>query len=117
VTYHDDEGLYPAKLAHVGRGGPLHVSHSDTIPEMAPFRDALTQAWMSKGLNLTDDIYSGEMHGLVKCMNTIYKGFRSSSYVFVEGKPNITILSSMHSKQLVIEDNVGEGCHGYWTQR
>lgn len=49
------------------------------------------------------------MHGLTKCMNSIYKGFRSSSYVFVEGKPNVTILSSTLSKQLVIEGNVAKG--------
>ena len=42
-------------------------------------------------------------------MNSIYKGFRSSIYVFVEGKPNVTILSSMHSKNLVIEDNIAKG--------
>jgi choline dehydrogenase len=64
---------------------------------------------VSKGEKLTDDIYSGSMHGLTKCMNTIYKGFRSSSYVFVEGKPNITILSSAHSKKLEIENGVASG--------
>jgi len=89
--------------------GPLHVSHSDMIPELEPFRTALSQAWVSKGERLTEDIYKGEMHGLVKCMNTIYKGFRSSSYVFVEGKSNITILSSTHSKNLVIESGVAKG--------
>jgi choline dehydrogenase len=76
---------------------------------MEPFRNALSKAWVSKGQKLTDDIYSGEMHGLVKCMSTIYKGFRSSSYVFVEGKPNITILSSTHSKKLIIEGDVATG--------
>jgi choline dehydrogenase len=89
--------------------GPLHISHSDLVPEMAPFRDALTKAWVSKGEKLTDDIYSGTMRGLVKCMNSIYKGFRSSSYVFVEGKPNITVLSSTHSKNLVIKDGAVTG--------
>lgn len=54
--------------------GPLHISHSDLIPEMAPFRDALIKAWVSKGEKLTDDIYSGKMAGLVHCMNSIYKG-------------------------------------------
>lgn len=76
---------------------------------MAPFRDALTKAWVSKGQPVTEDIYKGEMHGLVKCMNTIYKGYRSSSYVFVENKSNITILSSMHSKKLIIENKVAKG--------
>jgi choline dehydrogenase-like flavoprotein len=70
---------------------------------MAPFRDALTKAWLSKGQKLTEDIYSGTMAGLVHCMNSIHKGFRSSSYVFVEGKPNITILSFTHSKKLLFD--------------
>jgi choline dehydrogenase len=100
ATYHDDNNEYSPKLKHVGRGGPLHVARSDMVPEMEPFRAALTKAWVSKGEKLTEDIYGGEMHGLVKCMNTIYKGYRSSSYVFVEGKPNITILSSTFSKKL-----------------
>lgn len=101
--------MYPTELAHVGRNGPLHVSHSDLLPEMAPFREALTKAWVSKGEQLTEDIYSGSMHGLTRCMNSIYKGFRSSSYVFVEGKQNITILSSTHSKNLVIDNGVATG--------
>lgn len=49
------------------------------------------------------------MNGLTHCMNTIYKGFRSSSYVFVEGKANITILAETHSKNLIIEDGVATG--------
>ncbi|KAH8668127.1 hypothetical protein BGZ60DRAFT_43938 [Tricladium varicosporioides] len=109
ACYHDDEGLFPPDLAKVGRNGPLHVSHSDLIPEMKPFRDALSQAWVSKGEALTEDIYSGEMHGLTHCINTIYKGFRSSSYFFVEGKPNITILAETHSKNLIIENGVATG--------
>lgn len=80
---------------------------------MAPFRDALTKAWVSKGQRLTDDIYGGTMNGLTKCMNTIYKGFRSSSYVFVEGKSNVTILSSTHSKKLIIENGVAKGVTVY----
>jgi choline dehydrogenase len=109
ATYHDDDNLYSPKLKHVGGGGPLHVAHSDFIPEMEPFRQALTQAWLSKGEKVTDDIYSGEMHGLTKCMNTIYKGYRSSSYVFVENKPNITIMPSTFSKKLNFD---GTTCTG-----
>ncbi|KAH6716615.1 oxidoreductase [Leptodontidium sp. MPI-SDFR-AT-0119] len=105
AKYFDDENLYPEslKMTLASEEGLLPVSHSDLIPEMAPFRDALTKAWVSKGEKLTDDIYSGEMHGLVKCVNTIHKGYRSSSYVFVENKPNITILSSTYSKNLVFD--------------
>ena len=109
ATYHDDNKLYSPSLSHVGIDGPLHVSHSDLLPELEPFRDALTKAWVSKGEKLTEDIYNGEMHGLVKCMNSIYKGYRSSSYVFVENKPNITILHSTISKKIVFEGNVATG--------
>ncbi|TAQ85428.1 hypothetical protein B7494_g6251 [Chlorociboria aeruginascens] len=107
--YHDDDNLYPA-LKDIGSdSGLLHVSHSDLVPEIAPFRDALTEAWVSKGEKLTDDIYSGTMRGLTKCTNSIYKGFRSSSYVFVEGKPNVTILSSTYSKKLILENGTAVG--------
>ncbi|KAH7125765.1 oxidoreductase [Dendryphion nanum] len=103
VTYHDDEGLYDPELAKVGRGGPLHVSHAELVPELKPFRDALTKAWVSKGEKLTEDIYSGTMLGLTHCMDTIYKGVRSTSGSFVYGKPNITILSSTYSKKINFE--------------
>jgi choline dehydrogenase len=49
------------------------------------------------------------MAGLVHCMNSIHKGFRSSIYVFVEGKPNITILSSTHSKKLLFDGTTVTG--------
>src|ERR1700712_5140017 len=38
ATYHDDEGLYPKELAHIGTNGPIHVSHADLVPELQPFR-------------------------------------------------------------------------------
>ncbi|KAK0118414.1 hypothetical protein ONS95_012703 [Cadophora gregata] len=105
ARYFDEEGLYPESLKTTlaSEEGVLPISHAELLPEMEPFRDALTKAWVSKGGKLSEDIYSGEMHGLVKCINTIHKGLRSSSYVFVENKPNITILSSTHSKNLVFD--------------
>ncbi|KAF2005026.1 GMC oxidoreductase [Amniculicola lignicola CBS 123094] len=104
ATYHDDEGLYDPKfLEQVGRGGPLHVSHAELVPELAPFRDALSKAWVSRGEKLTEDIHSGEMHGLVHCMDTIYKGVRSTSGCFIYGKPNVTILAETYSKKINFE--------------
>jgi choline dehydrogenase len=101
ATYHDDGNLYPHDLAKIGnRGGPLHISHSDLVPELQPFRDALEQAWISKGQELTVDVYNGTQKGLFKCVNSIYKGVRSTAAVFIEGKPN---MSSTVSKNLVIE--------------
>ncbi|KKK12053.1 hypothetical protein P175DRAFT_0473028 [Aspergillus ochraceoroseus IBT 24754] len=103
ATYHDDEKLYPAELSKIGTGGPLQISHAELVPEMQPFRDALTQAWVSKGQLLSEDIYSGEMHGLTHCVDTIYKGQRQGSYLYVKDKPNVTILSGVQSRKLIID--------------
>lgn len=70
---------------------------------MQPFREALTKSWISKGHTITEDIYSGTMNGLTHCMDTIYKGSRQGSFLFVRGKSNVTILSSVQSKRLVID--------------
>tara|TARA_R110002003_G_scaffold62_13_gene5636 strand:+ start:1561 stop:2772 length:1212 start_codon:yes stop_codon:yes gene_type:complete len=103
VNYHDDEGLYDVALSDVGRNGPLDVSHAALVPELKPFRDALTQAWVSKGEKVSEDIYSGAMHGLTHCMETIYQGIRSTSGAFLRGKPNVTILASTYSKKINFE--------------
>lgn len=103
ATYHDDEKLYPTELSKIGSGGPLQISHAELVPELQPFRDALTSAWVSKGEPLTDDIYSGEMHGLTHCVDSIYKGQRQGSFLFVQNKPNVTILSGVHSQRLIID--------------
>ncbi|KAK6612428.1 glucose-methanol-choline oxidoreductase (SMG1) [Botrytis cinerea] len=92
ANYHDDSHLYNPDLAKHGRNGPLDVAVSD----------------MQGGI-LNDEIYDGEMHGLARCMNTIYKGVRSTSALFLEGKPNITILGHTHAKQILIEDGAATG--------
>lgn len=110
ATYHDDENLYPAELARMGnQGGPLHISHSDLLPETKPFRDALEKAWVSKGQELSTDVFNGTQKGLFKCVDTIYKGTRSNASVFVEGKDNITIMSSTHSKNIVFQGTKAVG--------
>ncbi|GLA63140.1 hypothetical protein AtubIFM55763_005643 [Aspergillus tubingensis] len=111
LTYHDDEKLYPAELSKIGTGGPVQIAHADLVPEMQPFRDALTQAWVSKGEKLTEDIYSGEMRGLTHCVDTIYNGQRQGSFLYLKDKPNVTILYGAHSKQLII-DPVTRVCSG-----
>ncbi|KFY71259.1 hypothetical protein V499_08551 [Pseudogymnoascus sp. VKM F-103] len=103
ATYHDDEKLYPSDLSKVGTGGPLQISHAHLLPEMQPFRDALTKGWTSKGHALTEDIYSGTMAGLTHCMDTIYNGTRQGSFLFLKGKPNVTVLASVQSKKLIID--------------
>ena len=109
ATYHDDENLYPKELAHIGTNGPVNVSHAELVPELQPFRDALKKAWVSKGQKLTEDIHSGTMNGLTTCVSSIYKGVRSSSWSFLEGKDNVVIISSVHSKNLVIEGDRAVG--------
>lgn len=79
------------------------------VPELETFRESLTSAWVSKGERLTENIYEGSVNGLVKCMNTIYKGVRSTSAVFLDGHPNITLMAETQAKFLLIDDNVAVG--------
>lgn len=110
ATYHDDENLFPDHIRKIGnQGGPLHISHADLVPELRPFRDALEEAWVSKGEELTVDVYNGVQKGLFKSVNTIYKGLRSTAAVFVEGKPNITLISSTNSKKIIFEGKTATG--------
>ena len=103
ATYHDDLGLYPKELSKVGSGGgPIHISHAELLDDMKPFRSAVTNAWTEKGHRISENIYDGEMIGLTHCLDSIYKGVRSGSFLFVQNKPNITILSQVHSKRLLI---------------
>lgn len=111
ATYHDDEKLYPSELKAIGAGGPVQIAHADLAPQMKPFRDALTEAWVSKGEPLTEDIYSGHMHGLTHCVDTIYKGERQGSYLYLQSKPNVTVMSPAFSKRLII-DPVSRVCSG-----
>ncbi|KAH8651475.1 hypothetical protein BGZ61DRAFT_542061 [Ilyonectria robusta] len=103
ATYHDDKKLYPTDLKKIGTGGPIQIEHADLVPEMKPFRDALTQAWVSKGEALTEDIYEGEMRGLTHCVDTIYDGQRQGSFLYLKNKPNVSILYGVESKQLIID--------------
>jgi choline dehydrogenase len=65
---------------------------------------------VSKGEKLTDDVHNGGTQlGLWKCLNTIYKGYCSSSWMYLVGKENITVLSSATSKQLLFD---GTTCTG-----
>jgi choline dehydrogenase len=104
VTYHDDPGLYSRDLQKIGEGGPLPISHAELLDELTDFRDRISKAWQSRGHKLTENIYDGEMIGLTHCCDTIYKGHRSGSYLFVKNKPNITILAQTHAKKLVIDE-------------
>ncbi|PFH59501.1 hypothetical protein XA68_12261 [Ophiocordyceps unilateralis] len=109
ATYHDDEGHFKRELAKIGSGGPLPISHAELIPAMKPFRDAVISAWKSRGEPVTENIYDGEMKGLTHCVDTIYRGQRSGSFLFLRGKSNIVILAETHSKQLLIENGVCKG--------
>ncbi|PTB67818.1 GMC oxidoreductase, partial [Trichoderma citrinoviride] len=116
ATYHDDEGLYDPELAKIGSGGPIDISHAELLPELAPFRDALTKAWTSMGEPLTENIYDGEMLGLYHCADSIYKGQRSGSFLFLKNKPNITVLTEVTSKRLLV-DYADRTCRGVTVTR
>lgn len=107
-TYHDDDGLYP-DVKNLGTDGPIHVAHGDLIPEMEPFRQALKQAWTSKGQDVTQDVYNGHQSGLFNCVNSVYKGLRSDASVFVEGKSNITIMPLTQAKVIEFEGDKAVG--------
>jgi len=102
ASYHDDSGMFSSDLQKLGQGGPLPISHN-LIPELQPFRDMITKAWTSRGEPLTENIYDGEMKGLTHAVNTIYRGVRSGSFLFVKDRPNVTIVSEVRSKRLIID--------------
>jgi choline dehydrogenase-like flavoprotein len=60
---------------------------------------------------MSENIYDGEMNGLIHSVNSIYKGQRSGSFLCVLNKPNVTILPGVHSKRLII-DNADSSCKG-----
>ncbi|KAF8199795.1 hypothetical protein K438DRAFT_1583078 [Mycena galopus ATCC 62051] len=109
ATYHDDQKLFSSSLSYIGQGGPIPVSHSDLIPEIRPFRKALQEAWVSKGHALTEDVHNGTMSGLWKSMNSIFDGKRSSSWLYLVGKTNVTVLGKTNSKKLIIENGHAVG--------
>ncbi|KAM4056044.1 GMC oxidoreductase [Hirsutella rhossiliensis] len=112
ATYHDDDGLFPPDLAKIGAGaGPIHVSHAQALPEMARFRDALTKAWTSRGEPLCEDVYDGNLSGLTHCVDSIYAGKRSGSFLFLKDKPDITLVHGVQSKRLII-DGDDKTCKG-----
>ncbi|CAI7663833.1 unnamed protein product [Penicillium bialowiezense] len=104
ATYHDDNGLHPPALKNIGSGGPIKISYSELISEMASFRDLLTQGWKSTGKPITENIFDGEMIGLTHSQ-------RSGSFLCFENKPNITVSAFSHSKCLIIGES-DHSCRG-----
>ncbi|KAL4759426.1 GMC family oxidoreductase [Aspergillus foveolatus] len=110
ATYHDDLGIYPAELQKIGPGdGPIHISHAELLDGMQSFRDAITTAWKNMEETVEENVYDGEMLGLTHCVDSIYQGQRSGSWLFVRDKPNVIILSGAYSKRLVIDDKTCKG--------
>ncbi|OQE00866.1 hypothetical protein PENVUL_c045G05736 [Penicillium vulpinum] len=103
ASYHDDERVYDPLFSKIGREGPLHISHANLLQETSAFRDALTQAWTSKGHKLREDIYNGRLEGLTHCVSTVYDGVRSSSAVYVTGKENVEIMHSTVATKINFE--------------
>ncbi|EKG11368.1 Glucose-methanol-choline oxidoreductase [Macrophomina phaseolina MS6] len=109
ATYFDDGNLYETGLKDMWTAGPLEVAHAELVPQLHPFRDALRKAWTSKGHSLTEDVYSGTMHGLTTCITSIHNGKRSGSDVFIRGKPNVTLMHSSQAQKLILEGNTVTG--------
>ncbi|PNP38471.1 hypothetical protein TGAMA5MH_09552 [Trichoderma gamsii] len=80
---------------------------------MKPFRDNIFKAWKSTGKPVTESICDGEINGLYHGCDTICKGVRSGSYLFLKDKPNITVPAEAHAKKLLISyaDRVCRGVH------
>ncbi|PON25295.1 hypothetical protein TGAM01_v205981 [Trichoderma gamsii] len=80
---------------------------------MKPFRDNIFKAWKSTGKPVTESIYDGEINGLYHGCDTICKGVRSGSYLFLKDKPNITVPAEAHAKKLLISyaDRVCRNVH------
>ena len=109
ATYHDERHEISASIQRINRNGPLPVSVSNMLPEVREFRNALEKAWTSKGHPLEDNVYEGVQRGLVKNLNSIYNGVRSTSVCFLDGKPNITIISETNVDRLIIDKGVATG--------
>ncbi|RYP66218.1 hypothetical protein DL770_008851 [Monosporascus sp. CRB-9-2] len=60
---------------------------------------------------LTDDVHNGTMRGLWKCTVSIYNGNRSFSWMCLEVRKNVTVLSKTNSKRLLINE-VTKKCLG-----
>ncbi|KAJ5330241.1 CAZyme family AA3 [Penicillium atrosanguineum] len=103
VIYHDDTNAYSPELKKICQKGPIPIAHSKLIPEMQPFRGLLTKAWNSAGHPVTENIFDGTMPSLTHSVNTIYKGRRSGSFLYVADKPNVTILPQVHPRNLIID--------------
>lgn len=70
ATYHDDPDLYDKHLQKTGSGGSLLISHAELIDRLAPFRERIKQAWLSRNHKLTETIYDGEMISLTHCCDS-----------------------------------------------
>lgn len=110
ALYRDDDSLYSPDFKKLGPDGPLPVSHAQLLPEMAGFREAVIAAWKSTGRSMNENMYDGEMIGLTHCLDTIYKGRRSGSFLFLRGRPNVTVLDRTQTKRLIID--AGRTCKG-----
>ncbi|CAG8207825.1 unnamed protein product [Penicillium salamii] len=108
ASYHDDRKLYDPGFSKIGLDGPVHVSHAELLPETEFFRQALTKAWIGEGHVVKEDIYDGEVYGLTHCINSVYRGVRSNSAAYLNGKNNVSIIySSVATKINFQETNDG----------
>lgn len=89
----------------LGTRVPLHISPAISIPLAGPLRTA----WESRGYPWTEDIFSGDVNGMTHVVVAKHQGVRTNATVYVEGKPNITIMAGMRSRKILFKDDVATG--------
>ncbi|PSK33593.1 hypothetical protein B9Z65_7480 [Elsinoe australis] len=85
ATFHDEQTAMDLDPEVVGTRGPLDLMPAISIPLAGPLRTA----WEDRVAK--------------------YRGVRTNSTVYLEGKSNITIKSRRRSKKIIIEDGIAVG--------
>lgn len=105
AAFHDEQTAMDLNPEVVGTRGPLDLMPAISIPLAGPLRTA----WEDRGYPWTEDIFSGDVDGMTHVVVAKYRGVRTNSTVYLEGKSNITIRSRRRSKKIIIEDGVAVG--------
>lgn len=99
ATLHDDKHFLEHDPASIADAGPLNVDPAIPIP----LADPLIEAWKSQGHKVAEDIYDGEVDGLVHLTHTIHQGQRQTSANFLHGISNITVKADTMVHRILFE--------------
>jgi choline dehydrogenase len=98
------ENFLGPPLGSHGTGGPLSVSPSRVLQELA---DPYRQACVERGLRRLDDYCGGDIDGSFLTLGTTYEGRRcSTASAFLVGarsRPNLTVLTQCQVQRLLFE--------------